>query len=95
MNKSRLILLMLAPVALTAALAAQRGGGTRLAPGQECPPGTTEVRPGSCLAPADTDPAARNLAQVRGGCEPQSRARSFERKQKARTTKYRSNHPCR
>ena len=57
MNKSRLILLMLAPVALTAALAAQRGGGTRLAPGQECPPGTTEVRPGSCQAPSETPPS--------------------------------------
>ena len=34
------------------ALAAQRGGGgTRIAPGQECPPGTTETRPGSCQAP--------------------------------------------
>jgi len=26
-------------------------GGTRVPPGQECPPGTTEVRPGTCQAP--------------------------------------------
>jgi predicted TIM-barrel fold metal-dependent hydrolase len=57
MNKSRLILLLLAPAALSVALAAQRGGGTRLAPGQECPPGTTEVRPGSCQAPSETPPS--------------------------------------
>ena len=57
MNKSTLILFLLAPAALTAALAAQRGGGTRIAPGQECPPGTTEVRPGSCQAPSETPPS--------------------------------------
>ena len=57
MNKSRLIVLLLAPAALTVALAAQRGGGTRLAPGQECPPGTTEVRPGSCQAPSEPPPS--------------------------------------
>ena len=28
-----------------------RGGGTRIEPGQECPPGTTETRPGVCQAP--------------------------------------------
>ncbi|MFN8061415.1 MAG: amidohydrolase family protein [Vicinamibacterales bacterium] len=29
-----------------------RGGGrTRIGPGEECPPGTTEVRPGNCSAP--------------------------------------------
>jgi uncharacterized protein len=33
-------------------LAQGRGGrGQRIAPGTECPPGTTEVRPGSCQAP--------------------------------------------
>jgi predicted TIM-barrel fold metal-dependent hydrolase len=26
-------------------------GGTRIQPGQECPPGTTETRPGNCQAP--------------------------------------------
>jgi predicted TIM-barrel fold metal-dependent hydrolase len=52
-----LIVLLLAPAALTVALAAQRGGGTRLSPGQECPLGTTEVRPGSCQAPSETPPS--------------------------------------
>ena len=32
-------------------LLAQRGGGTPIKPGEECPPGMTEVRPGSCQAP--------------------------------------------
>ncbi|MEW5918679.1 MAG: hypothetical protein AB1762_19915, partial [Gemmatimonadota bacterium] len=32
--------------------AAQPGrGGTRIQPGQECPPGTTEIRPNVCQAP--------------------------------------------
>jgi predicted TIM-barrel fold metal-dependent hydrolase len=34
-----------------------RGGGTRIAPGQECPPGTTEVRPGNCQAPQEPPPS--------------------------------------
>src|SRR4029434_4786586 len=38
-------------------LAAQRGGGTRVAAGQECPPGTTETRPGSCQAPSTAPPS--------------------------------------
>ena len=42
--------------ALGAGLAAQRGG-TRIAPGQECPPGTTEVRPGNCQAPQEQAPS--------------------------------------
>ena len=32
-------------------------GGTRVAPGEECPPGTTEVRPGICQAPEATPPS--------------------------------------
>jgi hypothetical protein len=35
----------------------QRGGGTRVAPGQECPHGTTETRPGSCTAPSEPPPS--------------------------------------
>jgi predicted TIM-barrel fold metal-dependent hydrolase len=38
-------------------LIAQRGGGTRIAPGQECPPGTTETRPGACQAPETPPPS--------------------------------------
>jgi len=44
----------LAVVALGMAVVAQgpgMRGGTRLAPGQPCPPGTTETRPGNCQAP--------------------------------------------
>ena len=37
--------------ALTVGTMAQRGGRTRLPPGQECPPGTTETRPGYCQTP--------------------------------------------
>jgi predicted TIM-barrel fold metal-dependent hydrolase len=41
-----------AVAALGAALVAQRGGNRqRMAPGQECPPGTTETRPSSCQSP--------------------------------------------
>ena len=45
-----------------AAVAAAQGpggmrGGTRVAPGQPCPPGTTEVRPGACQAPAEPAPS--------------------------------------
>ena len=44
-------------VLICAGVAAQRGGGTRIQPGQECPPGTTEVRPGSCQAPQEPPPS--------------------------------------
>jgi predicted TIM-barrel fold metal-dependent hydrolase len=43
--------------AIGAGVAAQRGGGTRIQPGQQCPPGTTEVRPGSCMAPQEPPPS--------------------------------------
>ncbi len=32
-------------------------GGTRVAPGEPCPPGTTEVRPGNCQAPDAPPPS--------------------------------------
>src|SRR5262245_11208345 len=51
MRRSFVILVAAAAAAVGITLAAQRGGGTRIQPGQECPPGTTEVRPGSCSAP--------------------------------------------
>jgi predicted TIM-barrel fold metal-dependent hydrolase len=34
-----------------------RGGGARLTPGEECPPGTTETRPGRCQAPEFPPPS--------------------------------------
>lgn len=58
MNKSRIVLALLASVIITAALAAQgMRGGTQVAPGQECPPGTTETRPGNCQAPSEPPPS--------------------------------------
>ena len=43
--------------ALSVATTAQRGIRQRLAPGQECPPGTTETRPGNCQAPEFPPPS--------------------------------------
>ena len=43
--------------ALSVATLAQRGGRQRVTPGQECPPGTTETRPGSCQAPDSPAPS--------------------------------------
>ena len=56
MLKKRLVVIMLSGL-VGAGLMAQRGGGTRVAPGQECPPGTTETRPGSCQAPQSAPPS--------------------------------------
>src|SRR5687767_12234567 len=55
LNRKALVFLLIA--GLGAGLAAQRGGGTRIEPGQECPPGTTETRPGSCQAPSIPPPS--------------------------------------
>ena len=58
MNRSRIIFALLASGALTGAMAAQgMRGGTQIAPGQDCPPGTTEVRPGSCQPPSEPPPS--------------------------------------
>ena len=58
MNTSRISLAFLATLGLTAVITAQgMRGGTQVAPGQECPPGTTEVRPGSCQAPSEPPPS--------------------------------------
>lgn len=44
--------------AVGAGLAAQgMRGGTRIQPGQECPPGTTAVRPGICQSPQEPAPS--------------------------------------
>jgi predicted TIM-barrel fold metal-dependent hydrolase len=54
----RLTVLFFALIAVSVATFAQRGGGgSRIAPGQECPPGTTETRPGSCQAPEVSPPS--------------------------------------
>lgn len=55
-----LLLFSLTAVVCGALLSAQGPGssrGTRIAPGQECPPGTTEVRPGTCQAPETPAPS--------------------------------------
>jgi len=58
MNRSRIIFALLAGGALTGAMAAQgMRGGTQITPGQDCPPGTTEVRPGSCQQPSEPPPS--------------------------------------
>ena len=57
MRPSRTVLVILISGAIVGGAAAQRGGGTRITPGQECPPGTTEVRPGSCMAPSEPPPS--------------------------------------
>jgi predicted TIM-barrel fold metal-dependent hydrolase len=59
MHASRTLVAIIVSAALGAGLAAQgmRGGGTRIQPGQECPPGTTEVRPGNCAAPSEAAPS--------------------------------------
>jgi len=59
MRRSIAVLVLLTLVAIGAATAQQRGGGNRttIKPGEECPPGTTEVRPGSCQAPEMPPPS--------------------------------------
>ena len=59
MTRAISVLVVLTLVAIGAATAQQRGGGNRtsIKPGDECPPGTTEVRPGSCQAPETPPPS--------------------------------------
>ena len=58
MNRSRIIVALLASGALSGAMAAQgMRGGTQITAGQDCPPGTTEVRPGRCQAPSEPPPS--------------------------------------
>jgi predicted TIM-barrel fold metal-dependent hydrolase len=58
MKKSTFVLALASSAALAAGLAAQgMRGGTRVAAGQQCPPGATEVRPGSCQAPSEPPPS--------------------------------------
>src|SRR5262245_39797817 len=45
------LMIVAACAAVGVGLVAQRGGGQRIQQGQECPPGTTETRPGSCQVP--------------------------------------------
>ena len=52
MRRTTLTAALLATITVVAVIAAQgMRGGSRINPGEECPPGTTEVRPGNCQAP--------------------------------------------
>ena len=60
MRFSKTALIVLLSALVGAGLAAQGmrgGGGTRIQPGQECPPGTTETRPQTCQAPSEPAPS--------------------------------------
>jgi predicted TIM-barrel fold metal-dependent hydrolase len=58
MRISRHLVTALIACSLGAAVAAQRGGqGTAIKPGEECPAGMTEVRPGNCQAPTLPPPS--------------------------------------
>jgi predicted TIM-barrel fold metal-dependent hydrolase len=57
MRPIRTALALIISAGIGAGIAAQgMRGGTRIAPGEQCPPGTTEVRPGSCMAPQEAPP---------------------------------------
>ena len=53
------ILAVILPTLIAAPLSAQPGGnrGTSIKPGEECPPGMTEVRPRSCRTPEASPPS--------------------------------------
>jgi predicted TIM-barrel fold metal-dependent hydrolase len=57
MRVARHLLVALVAFGLGAGLIAQRGQGTPIKPGEECPPGMTEVRPGNCQAPTMPPPS--------------------------------------
>jgi predicted TIM-barrel fold metal-dependent hydrolase len=57
MRIPRHLVTALVAFSIGAALAAQRGGGTPIKPGEECPAGMTEVRPGTCQAPTMPPPS--------------------------------------
>ena len=54
---SRPAILLAVVVAAGAAVVAQRGGGTQIKEGEECPPGMTEVRHLSCRTPQQPPPS--------------------------------------
>ena len=59
-TRSGLILVLTLAALSGAAVLAQRGQGapqTQIQPGQPCPPGQTEVRPGRCQAPEFPPPS--------------------------------------
>ena len=59
MRSKSLLVLPIVVLCGAAVLSQGRGGrgGTRINPGEECPPGTTETRPGNCQAPEFPPPS--------------------------------------
>src|SRR6185436_20048803 len=57
MRISRSLVTALVAFSVGAALVGQRGQGTPIKAGEECPPGMTEVRPGNCQAPTMPTPS--------------------------------------
>src|SRR5688500_4264907 len=60
MNKYRSLTSFGMTVLVASSLAAQPGSGnqgTQIKPGEECPPGMTEVRPRNCQAPREVPPS--------------------------------------
>jgi predicted TIM-barrel fold metal-dependent hydrolase len=57
MRISRHLVTAIVAFSLGAGLLAQRGQGTPIKPGEECPAGMTEVRPGNCQAPTISPPS--------------------------------------
>jgi predicted TIM-barrel fold metal-dependent hydrolase len=57
MRISRHLVTAIVAFSAGAGLFAQRGQGTPIKPGEECPPGMTEVRPGNCQAPTMPPPS--------------------------------------
>ncbi len=61
MRRSTMVPALLTVAILGVATAAHQGpgarGGSRVKPGEECPPGTTAVRPGNCQAPEFPPPS--------------------------------------
>jgi predicted TIM-barrel fold metal-dependent hydrolase len=58
MRNAKLALALLIATSLGIAIGAQgRRGGTAIKPGEECPPGMTETRPGNCQAPEFPPPS--------------------------------------
>ncbi len=51
MRRSIALVALAALVTIGSVLVAQQMRGTRIGPGESCPPGTTETRPGTCQAP--------------------------------------------
>ncbi|HEX6134354.1 MAG TPA: amidohydrolase family protein [Longimicrobiales bacterium] len=57
MRRTALTVSLAALAALNGSVAAQRNGGVTIGPNESCPPGMTEVRPRTCMAPRSPAPS--------------------------------------